>query len=119
MIFDQDSQLRLLSSCANITKHYDLIRFHKNQEKRQKIIYNNPDDFDKNLLVESNDNMIYIRTKEVKIPSKTGQYIRFIIYAPKTKGFYSPNIIVKNARTREVEEVLQFNIEVVDDRDVI
>ena len=95
----------------DITKDFDL-KYRRNISKKMKIRYNNPDDEDKTFIIDSTDPIITIRTKQLTVKSKTGEYIRFVFNIPSTVGVYTPNILVKNVENNEVEEVLRFNIEV-------
>ena len=98
----------------DITKHFDDLIFKRNTSKKIKIIYNNPDDFDKNFEIISTDNdTVFVRSKELRIESKRGNFIRLTLNIPSTICKYPVSIIVKNKDKNEVEEVLRFNIQVV------
>ena len=104
-----------LKKYKDITKDFDDLKLKRNTSKKMKIRYNNPDDEDKKFIIESTDAILFIRTKELNVQSKTSGYIRFIINTPGTIGTYTPYIIVKKIGidgVGEVEEVLKFSIEV-------
>ena len=54
-----------------------------------------------------------MRSKELRIESKRGNFIRLTLNIPSTICKYTVSIIVKNKDKNEVEEVLRFNIQVV------
>ena len=100
----------LLLKNEKITKDYNTIKFKPETSKKMKFRYNNPDDEDKTILVESLDDIIEIRSKEVKIEQKNGKFIKLTFNIPKTPGNYKPVVIVTNQRNGEIEEILRFNI---------
>ena len=95
------------------TKDFEILNFKPKETKKKKIRYNNPDDSDKIFEIESTDNeIVNVRNKELKIESKAGEFIRLIFNAPETLGTYTVSIIVTNKAIKEVEEVLRFHIQV-------
>ncbi len=96
-----------------ITKEFDLLKFEKNISKKMKIRYNNPDDNDKNLIVESLDDVIFVRNKEMFIEQKSSEFIRLTFNIPNTLGTYTAHVIVKDKYNGEIEEILKFKIRVV------
>ena len=102
-----------LSKYEEITKDFGVLKLKPNEQKKMKIRYNNPDDFDKTFEIESTDDeTVNVRNKEINIESKTGEFIRLLFNAPQTFGTYTVCIVVKNKNNQEVEEVLRFQIEV-------
>ena len=102
-----------LLTYQDITKDFDLIKFEKGTIIKKKIRYNNPDDEDKNFVVESLDDIITIRSKEMYIEQKSSEYIKLTFNIPNTLGRYTSSVIVKNKDKGEIEEILRFNIQVV------
>ena len=101
-----------LLTYENITKDFDL-KLDKETTRKKKIRYNNPDDEDKNFVVESLDDIITIRSKEMYIEQKSSEYIKLTFNIPNTLGRYTSSVIVKNKDKGEIEEILRFNILVV------
>ena len=100
-----------LSKYDKITRDYDPLKIAPNTEKKIKLRYNNPDEMDKDFEIESTANdIIFVRSKELHVDSKAGEFIRLTIVAPKTLGKYTVSIIVKNKANQKVEEVLKFFI---------
>ena len=98
-----------------ITKEYAQIIMEKETSKKMKIIYNNPDDYNKTLEIEStDDDMVEVRTKVIHLKSKFSDYIRLTFNMPKTVANYNVSVIVKNKTNNEIEEILKFPIQVVD-----
>ena len=96
----------------DITKDFELLKFKQEASKKMKIRYNNPDDENKSLIVESSDDIIYVRNRELNIESKTSEYIRLTFNMPKTLGNYTACIFVKNKDNGEIEEILRFHMQV-------
>ena len=96
----------------NITKDFDMLTFTRGESKKMKIRYNNPEDIDKNLVVESSDNIITVRNRDMFIEQKTSDYIRLIFNIPNTLGIYTSNVTVKDKNSGEIEEILRFHIKV-------
>ena len=96
----------------NITKDFDMLTFQRNISKKMKIRYNNPEDIDKNLVVESSDDIIYVRNRDMFIEQKTSEYIRLIFNIPNTIGIYTSTVTVKDKNSGEIEEILRFHIKV-------
>ena len=104
-----------LAKYEDITKDYNNLKFKSNTQKKMKIRYNNPDDIDKVLEIESTDeDTIFVRVKELNIESKSGEFIRLTFNIPSTKCNYSPCVIVKNKTSKQIEEILRFNITVAE-----
>ena len=97
----------------NITKDFDELTFERDSSKKLKIRYNNPDDEDKYFIIESLDDIIFVRNKEMKIEEKSSEYIRLTFNIPKTLGIYTSNVIVKNKITGEIEEILRCHMQVI------
>jgi hypothetical protein len=98
----------------HITKYYERTQVEKEMNKKWKIKYLNPDDENKELdLKTSDDTLIQLKKKVLKIKEKEFDYIRFIFKAPKTEAIYKPNITIINKYTNEIEEILSFEFEVV------
>ena len=102
-----------LLTYENITKDFDLIKFEKETTKKMKIRYNNPDDEEKKIIVESLDDIISVRSRDLNIEQKSSQYIKLTFNIPKTLGIYTSNVIVKNLNKGEIEEILRFHIQVI------
>ena len=96
----------------DITKDFDLLRFQQEASKKMKIRYNNPDDDQKTMIIESSDDIIQVRTKEINIEPKTSEFIRLTFNMPKTMGNYTACVIVKNKDNDEIEEILRFHMQV-------
>ena len=94
----------------NITKDYPPLKLKPETSKKMKFRYNNPDDEDKHIIVESNDEIIEVRSKEVIIEQKNGKFIKLTFHAPKTLANYKPIVVIRNKRNGEIEEILRFNI---------
>ena len=97
----------------DITKDFELLKFRQEASKKMKIRYNNPDDEDKTFIIESTDDIIFVRNKELNIEQKSSEYIRITFNMPKTLGTYTASVIVKNKKTGEIEEILRFHMQVV------
>ena len=103
----------ILSKYEDITKDFDLIKIQQGMSVKKKVRYNNPDDEDKNFIVDSTDDIIVVRTKELRIESKSSEYIRLVFNMPKTLGTYSASVVVTNKDNNKIEEILRFHILVV------
>ena len=103
-----------IENYASITQDYPVLKFKKNQSKKQKVKYINPEDYDKVLNIISSDPIITIKEPQIKIPYKTSKYIKFRIDMPMTEGLYRPLIIICNVRTGEIEEIMRLSLEVVE-----
>ena len=95
-----------------ITKDFPLLKFKPEMTKKMKVRYNNPDDFNKNFIIESTDDIINIRNKEISIESKSSEFIRLTFVMPKTFGNYTASVIVKNKDINQIEEILRFHMQV-------
>ena len=103
-----------LDKNVEITKDYEL-RLKLNTKKKMKIKYNNPDDIDKVFEIQSTDDeILHVRTPELKIPYKEMNFIRLTFESPNTKCIYKPSIIIRNKANKNIEEILRFKIEVND-----
>ena len=102
-----------LLELEDITKEFDKLIMRKQTKKKMKIRYNNPEDEDKYILVESLDDIIEVKKEEIHIEEKTGEYIKLMFNIPKTEGTYKAHVLVKNKKDGKIEEVLKFNIQVV------
>ena len=96
----------------DITKDFDLLRFKQEQSKKMKIRYNNPDDEQKTMIIESSDDIIQVRTTELNIEAKTSEFIRLCFNMPKTLGNYTSCVYVRNKDNGEIEEILRFHMQV-------
>lgn len=95
-----------------LTKEYKDIKLKPNSSYKKKIKYNNPDDVAKVIQVSSNDEIIKIKTEELSLDFKSSKYIMFSIITPKTEGFYTAYIKIKNLNKDEIEEILKFYINI-------
>ena len=95
------------------TRDYEILKFAPQAQKKIKLRYNNPDEIDKDFEIESTANdIINVRSKELHVDSKAGEFIRLTVCAPNTLGKYIVSIVVKNKANKKVEEVLRFQIQV-------
>ena len=98
----------------DITKVYPILKFEQQATKKMKLRYNNPYDEDKIIIVESTDeDILYVRTKEIKIEQKASEFIRLIFNMPRTIGVYTPKVVVTNKANGEIEEILMFQCQVI------
>ena len=98
----------------HITKSYPPVQIKKGVKKKWKIKYINPDDDNKELDIKTSDEtLILLKRKVLKIKEKEFDYIRFVFKAPITEAIYRPSISIINRYTNEIEEILQFEFEVV------
>lgn len=104
---------------AYLTKEYPLMKLRRTVKVKKKIRYNNPDDFDKVLSLTSSDNILSLKKQQIKIAYKSSKYIKFSLKMPETLARYRPKIYIKNLRNDEMDEVLQFNIEVIGNNEQI
>ena len=98
---------------AAITQDYPIIKCRKRAVEDFKVKYMNPDNFNKQLSVESSESFVEIKTKTLKIDYKDSSYIRFKIIAPETVAFYECFIIIRDLRSNKVEELMKLSIEVL------
>ena len=98
----------------HITKTYPLLQMKKGVSKKWKIKYINPDDEYKELDIKTQDEtLIHLKKEVLKIKEKEFDYIRFILSAPMTEAIYTPTIFIINRHTKEIEEILKCELEVV------
>ena len=104
----------ILENNEDIIKDYQL-KLLINMKKKMKIKYNNPDDVDKVLAITStDDDILEVRTKELKVEYKDMNFIRLTFNSPSTKCIYKPCVIIKNKANDQIEEILRFRIEIND-----
>ena len=113
MSFEKKLNPNDLLKYENITKDYNNINIKKETSKKMKLRYNNPDDENKNLVIESLDDIIFVRNRELFIPQKASEFIRLTFNIPKTLGIYTSNVIIWNKNNGEIEEILRFHIQVI------
>ena len=96
----------------NITKDFDMLTLSRGEPKKMKIRYNNPEDIDKHLVVESSDDIISVKDRDMILEQKTSEYIRLTFHTPNTLGIYTSSVTVKDKNSGEIEEILRFHIKV-------
>jgi hypothetical protein len=115
VVIDTNSSIsaKKLNEYASITKEYPKIILKGSTTYKKKIKYNNPDDVDKIIKLTTSDPIVKIKTEQFAIEYKSSKFLRFSFEMPATEGKYRPSIIITDMKTGEVEEVLKFFIEVV------
>jgi hypothetical protein len=62
----------------------------------------------------TDDDVLQVRTPELKVPYKEMNFIRLTFESPNTKCIYRPSVIIRNKANKKIEEILRFKIEVND-----
>ncbi|CAG9319895.1 unnamed protein product [Blepharisma stoltei] len=94
-----------------INKEYQLF-LETNSIVYKKFYLNNPDSFDKDLTVKSeNDVVMKVRTPRIIVKRNSGEHVRLKIIAPTLEGKFQCNLVLQHASSLMIEEVLRFNLE--------
>jgi len=103
-----------LSKYKDIIHYYD-ISFKKNRLYKKKIKYSNLEDYEQSYTIVSSDPCLIVRKQNIKIPYHDIGYIRLSFNIPKITALLKPYIKIINNKSGEIEEILYFNIDIIDD----